>query len=155
MCAIAGIYSAAGRPVDLRILEAMIRVQAHRGPDGEGYVLLDPSAREKPLAVKGPGTPTAGARHALGLGHRRLAIVDLSPLGHQPMATEDGRCWVTYNGEIYNHVELRAELRGKGHRFRSASDTEVLLAAYQEWGEACVTRFNGFRGEAVLLSLGR
>src|SRR5438552_1597215 len=57
MCAIAGIYSAAGRPVDLRILEAMIRVQAHRGPDGEGYVLLDPSAREKPLAVKGPGTP--------------------------------------------------------------------------------------------------
>jgi asparagine synthase (glutamine-hydrolysing) len=143
MCAIAGIYSLAGRPVELRTLETMVRVQAHRGPDGEGYVLLDPSAREKPLAIKGPGTPAAGARRALGLGHRRLAIVDLSPLGHQPMATEDGRNWVTYNGEIYNHIELREELRGKGHRFRSASDTEVLLAAYREWGDACLARFNG------------
>jgi asparagine synthase (glutamine-hydrolysing) len=85
----------------------------------------------------------ASHRYTLGFGHRRLAIVDLSPLGRQPMATEDGRCWVTYNGEIYNHVELRAELRQKGHRFRSTSDTEVLLAAYREWGEACVTRFNG------------
>ena len=149
MCAIAGIYSAAGRPVDLQMLEAMVRVQAHRGPDGEGYVLLDPSAREKPLAITGPGTPPAGGRYALGLGHRRLAIVDLSPLGHQPMATDDGRSWVTYNGEIYNHIELREELRAKGHRFRSSSDTEVLLAAYQEWGEACVTRFNGMFAFAI------
>src|SRR2546428_3117622 len=149
MCAIGGIYSAAGRPVDLQMLEAMVRVQAHRGPDGEGYVLLDPSAREKPLAITGPGTPPAGGRYALGLGHRRLAIVDLSPLGHQPMATDDGRSWVTYNGEIYNHIELREELRAKGHRFRSSSDTEVLLAAYQEWGEACVTRFNGMFAFAI------
>jgi len=64
MCAIAGIYSLAGRPVELRTLEAMVRVQAHRGPDGEGYVLLDPSAREKPLAITGPGTPAAGGRRS-------------------------------------------------------------------------------------------
>src|SRR5213593_543995 len=149
MCAIAGLYDVSGRAIDLSALERMVRLQAHRGPDGEGYVLLDPSAREKPLAIKGSGTPAAAVRHALGLGHRRLAIVELSPLGHQPMATEDGRCWVTYNGEIYNYVELREELRGKGHRFRSASDTEVLLAAYREWGEACVTRFNGMFAFAI------
>src|SRR5438128_5769767 len=65
------------------------------------------------------------------------------------MATDDGRSWVTYNGEIYNHIELREELRAKGHRFRSSSDTEVLLAAYQEWGEACVTRFNGMFAFAI------
>src|SRR5438093_13100002 len=123
MCAIAGIYSAAGRPVDLRMLEAMIRVQAHRGPDGEGYVLLDPSAREKPLAVSGPGTPTAGARHALALAHRRLAIVAVSPLGHQPRAIEDECCWITYNGEHYNYVEVGIELEANEPRFRSALDT--------------------------------
>jgi asparagine synthase (glutamine-hydrolysing) len=146
MCAIAGIYDTTGRPVDLRLLEAMTQIQAHRGPDGEGYVLLAPGGAEAPWAVKGPpasSVPSGAHRYPLGFGHRRLAIVDLSPLGQQPMATEDGRCWVTYNGEIYNHIELRQELRGKGHRFRSTSDTEVLLAAYREWGEACVTRFNG------------
>lgn len=146
MCAIAGLYSPSGMSVDLRTLEAMTQVQAHRGPDGEGYVLLAHGGAEGPLAVKGPlasSLPSGAHRYALGFGHRRLAIVDLSPLGHQPMATEDGRCWVTCNGEIYNHIELRRELREKGHRFRSASDTEVLLAAYREWGEACVTRFNG------------
>jgi len=146
MCAIAGIYSTVGRPVDLLVLETMTEAQAHRGPDGEGYVLLTPEGKEKPVPVRGRLTQSLAAgshRYSIGFGHRRLAIVDLSPLGHQPMATEDERCWVTYNGEIYNHVELRKELKEKGHRFRSASDTEVLLAAYREWGEDCVTRFNG------------
>ncbi len=152
MCAIAGLYDVAGRAVDPSVLERMVRLQAHRGPDGEGYVLLDARGREQPVALKGRLTDALGAsphRYTIALGHRRLAIVDLSPLGHQPMATEDGRCWVTYNGEIYNYVELREELRGKGHRFRSASDTEVLLAAYREWGEACVTRFNGMFAFAI------
>jgi asparagine synthase (glutamine-hydrolysing) len=152
MCAIVGLYDASGRAIDPSALERMVLVQAHRGPDGEGYVLLDARGRERPLAVVGRLTDAPGIRphrHSVGLGHRRLAIIDLSPLGHQPMTTEDGRCWVTYNGEIYNHVELREELRGRGHRFRSASDTEVLLAAYREWGEACVTRFNGMFAFAI------
>jgi len=146
MCAIAGLYQVSGQAVDPAMLERMVRLQAHRGPDGEGYVLLDASGREKPVATRGRLMESFGSpshQYAIGFGHRRLAIIDLSSLGHQPMATEDGRCWVTYNGEIYNHIELREELCGKGHRFRSASDTEVLLAAYREWGEACVTRFNG------------
>ncbi len=144
------MFNTAGRPVDLHRLKEMIRVQAHRGPDGEGYVLLDARGRVQPLAVSG-GSAAAGTAgpFAIGLGHRRLAIVDLSQRGHQPMGTEDGRCWVTYNGEIYNHVELRHELRAKGYRFRSASDTEVLLAAYREWGEDCVTRFNGMFAFAI------
>jgi len=143
MCGIAGIYNVSGRPVDLQVLEAMTRIQAHRGPDGEGYVLLDGRGQDKPIPLQAAGSLARSHRHSIGLGHRRLAIVDLSPLGHQPMATEDERCWVTYNGEIYNYVELRDELRGRGHRFRSASDTEVLLAAYREWGEACLEHFNG------------
>ncbi|MGH7227806.1 MAG: asparagine synthase (glutamine-hydrolyzing) [Nitrospiraceae bacterium] len=149
MCGIAGIIQFEDRALDCGLLEAMTRSLAHRGPDGEGYVLLDPSDREKPLAVIGAlsdsiGTEGDGLKpFRIGLGHRRLAIIDLTPLGHQPMATEDGRYWVTYNGELYNYVELRDELRAKGHRFRSNSDTEVLLAAYREWGEACLTRFNG------------
>ena len=146
MCAIAGLYQVSGQAVDPAVLERMVLVQAHRGPDGEGYVFLDAAGRAAPVAVRERPAASTGIgphRHAIGLGHRRLAIIDLSSLGHQPMATEDGRCWVVYNGEIYNHVELRDELRGKGHQFRSTSDTEVLLAAYREWGEACVTRFNG------------
>ncbi len=146
MCAIAGLYHVAGRPADPVVLERMVCVQAHRGPDGQGFVLLSPNPAASPVAVSGPWpesrrAPVSG--YSIGLGHRRLAILDLSPLGHQPMATEDERCWVTYNGEIYNHIELRDELRARGHRFRSASDTEVLLTAYQEWGDACVTHFNG------------
>ncbi|MGH7228954.1 MAG: asparagine synthase (glutamine-hydrolyzing) [Nitrospiraceae bacterium] len=149
MCGIAGIIHFEDRALDCGLLEAMTNSLAHRGPDGEGYVLLDPSDREKPLAVIGALSGSIGNRgdglkpFRIGLGHRRLAIIDLTPLGHQPMSTEDGRCWVTYNGELYNYVELRDELRAKGHRFRSNSDTEVLLAAYREWGDACLTRFNG------------
>ncbi len=110
MCAIAGLYDVAGQAVEPSVLERMVCLQAHRGPDGEGYVLLDVQGREQPVALKGRLTDALGAsprRYTIALGHRRLAIVDLSPLGHQPMATEDGRCWVTYNGEIYNYVELR------------------------------------------------
>jgi len=152
MCAIAGIYQVSGEAVDPSVLEAMTQVQAHRGPDGEGYVLLDARGREKPVESKTRLTDLLRIRphgYSIGFGHRRLAIIDLSPLGHQPMATEDGRCWVVYNGEVYNHVELREELRNKGHQFRSTSDTEVLLAAYREWGEVCVTRFNGMFAFAI------
>ncbi|TLY39884.1 MAG: asparagine synthase (glutamine-hydrolyzing) [Nitrospirae bacterium] len=146
MCAIAGLYEASGRPVEPVVLERMIQVQAHRGPDGQGMALLSTDPALRPISVGGPEVarqhaPVSG--YSIGFGHRRLAIIDPSPLGHQPMSTEDGRCWVTYNGEIYNYLELREELRANGHRFRSGSDTEVLLAAYRQWGEGCLARLNG------------
>ena len=130
----------------------MTQVQAHRGPDGEGYVLVDPDGREKPLAVAGSVRRSVGdapGRFRLGFGHRRLAVVDLTPLGRQPMGTEDGLLWITYNGEVYNAAELRRELGAQGHRFRSTTDTEVVLEAYRRWGRSCLDRFNGMFAFAV------
>ncbi len=121
MCGIAGILALDGAPPDGRLVHAMADSLVHRGPDGEGFF------EEGPIA----------------LGHRRLAILDLSAAGAQPMADASGRHVVTYNGEIYNFVELRAELEAAGARFRSRSDTEVLLEAYARWGPSCVERFNG------------
>jgi asparagine synthase (glutamine-hydrolysing) len=146
MCGIAGILQTDGRPFDSGLLEAMTGSLAHRGPDGEGYVLLAADGREKPVAVRGSLSASIGhrpGRYEVGLGHRRLAVVDLTPLGAQPMGTPDGRCWVTYNGEIYNAPELRRELQRLGREFRSTSDTEVVLQAFQEWGPGCLDRFNG------------
>src|SRR6185295_10204392 len=99
-----------GAPVDAAIMSRMTALLAHRGPDGEG------------VYVNG----------AIGLGHRRLAIIDLSDAGRQPMATGDGQLWITFNGEIYNFLDLRKELERRGHTFRSQTDTEVILAAYRE-----------------------
>jgi asparagine synthase (glutamine-hydrolysing) len=128
MCGIAGIVGFVGQTVRREMLVDMVNLVAHRGPDGEGTLL----------------------EGAVGLGHRRLAIVDLSPDGHQPMTDRRGEYTVVFNGEIYNHVELRHELEQIGHVFASRSDTEVLLAAYAEWGEACVSRFNGMWSFAIL-----
>ena len=146
MCGIAGIYSAAGRPVDLHLLEAMTQVLAHRGPDGEGYVLMALGGKEKPVPARGRLTHSMASgsnRYSIGFGHRRLAIVDLTPLGHQPMASENDRIWITYNGEIYNYRELRHELKQRGYQFRSGTDTEVILQAYLEWGDECLSHLNG------------
>ena len=122
MCAIVGIASAT-EPVDVRLLERMRDVMTHRGPDDCG------------LRVSPDGS--------VGLGHRRLAIIDLSPGGHQPMSSADAAVSITFNGEIYNYRELRTELEAEGHRFRSASDTEVLLAAYRQWDLDCLSRLTG------------
>jgi len=149
MCGIAGLV---GRlePDASRVLERMTRALRHRGPDDEGYLLggRDGVRRFRgPDTVVGiddpplPGTVPEGTRVALG--HRRLSILDLSCGGHGPMGTKDGRLWITYNGEIFNYVELRDELRTRGHVFATASDTEVLLAAYAEWGEDALPRLNG------------
>jgi len=120
MCGICGIV-ALGRPAETETARRMGELIAHRGPDGSG----DYSA---------PG---------VALHHRRLAIIDLTDGGLQPFASDDGSLQLLHNGEIYNYRELRKELEGLGHRFRSATDTEVVLAAYREWGERCVERFNG------------
>jgi asparagine synthase (glutamine-hydrolysing) len=126
MCGICGIV-APGRPGELGTVEAMASRLDHRGPDGSGSFV-------------GEG---------VALGFRRLAIIDPTPAGDQPFASEEGRLQLVHNGEIYNYRELRAELEAKGHRFRSASDTEVILAAYREWGERCVERFNGMWAFAI------
>ena len=116
MCGICGIFNLNGEPVSPVVLRKMTDAMAHRGPDGEGFYIDS----------------------FIGLGHRRLAIIDLSPLGHQPMTTPDGKFTITYNGEVYNFQELRIELEALGHAFRSRSDTEVVLNAYAQWGPECV-----------------
>ncbi|HHQ42504.1 MAG TPA: asparagine synthetase B, partial [Chromatiales bacterium] len=127
MCGIAGLFDTRMRrePPEA-LLARMTDVQAHRGPDGRGL------HRE-------PG---------VGLGHRRLSIIDLAG-GAQPMCNEDGTVWVTYNGEIYNFRELAAELARLGHRFRTRCDTEVIVHAWEQWGERCVERFRGMFAFAV------
>jgi asparagine synthase (glutamine-hydrolysing) len=127
MCAIVGIVHLDGTAAEHASLQRMTDVVSHRGPDGEGHF------------VEG----------AVGLGHRRLAIIDLSPAGRQPMATEDGRLLLIYNGEIYNFRELRVELEAQGIRFHSRTDSEVLLKAYARWGADCLTRFNGMFAFAI------
>ena len=122
MCGIAGIY-APNKHADAGAVSVMLAAMAHRGPDDNGREVLSDGE--------------------LVLGHLRLAIIDLSALGHQPMATHDGRTWIVYNGEIYNFRELRSELQALGCHFRSDSDTEVILAAYQHWGLDAVERFHG------------
>ncbi|HDY69049.1 MAG TPA: asparagine synthase (glutamine-hydrolyzing), partial [Candidatus Scalindua sp.] len=127
MCGIAGIFNLNGEPVSSVILRKMTDVIAHRGPDGEGFY----------------------TDSFIGLGHRRLAIIDLSPAGHQPMVSNDGQVVLSYNGEIYNFQELRAELEALGHQFRSRTDSEVVLNAWVEWGRDCVSRFNGMFAFAI------
>ncbi|MCD4827849.1 MAG: asparagine synthase (glutamine-hydrolyzing) [Candidatus Cloacimonetes bacterium] len=123
MCGITGVVAAS--PVDAELVRAMTDRLAHRGPDDAGVW-------------------TGRSRDRFcSLGHRRLSIIDLSEAGHQPMTTGDGRIAVTYNGEIYNWRELRAELEQAGHVFTSQTDTEVLLHGYREWGEALLSRLNG------------
>lgn len=153
MCGIAGYFNSTGiRPENLEKMNSRLR---HRGPDGEGFVWFD-EAKAYPTA--GPDTPLECHGDALpwlakslekdnrfrgGMAHRRLAILDLEAGGHQPMCSSDKRFWISYNGEIYNHPELKEQLIKAGHRFHTRSDTEVLLAAWMQWGPGCLPRLNG------------
>lgn len=128
MCGISGVFALAGplAPEARVALRAMNGAMRHRGPDGDGFF----------------------DHRSASLGHRRLAIIDRAG-GHQPMANEDESCWIVFNGEIYNHRELRPYLESKGHRFRTSSDTEVILHAYEEFGTACVDELEGMFAFAI------
>ena len=128
MCGISGLANWG----DAETLARMTHVQTHRGPDDSGLW-------ERCF-------PDGGY---IGLGSRRLAILDLSPDGHMPMSNEDGSVWITYNGEIYNFADLRRELEAKGHRFRSHTDTEVVVHLYEEYGADCLNRLNGMFAFAI------
>src|SRR6516165_9719484 len=127
MCGIAGIIVRRNGLDPWQVVKQMTRRVRHRGPDDEGFC----------------------QRGRVAFGHRRLSIIDLSVAGHQPMEFGDGRYVITYNGEIYNYLELRHELQAVGYRFRSNTDTEVILAAYAAWGRACLARFNGMWAFAI------
>lgn len=122
MCGITGIYNFKTQaPIEEGTVQSMIDTMIYRGPDGSG-VFID---------------------NEIGLGHRRLNIIDLSDAGKQPMCNEDESIWLTFNGEIYNYIELIPELKAKGHIFKSSTDSEVIIHAYEEWGADCLDKFNG------------
>jgi len=129
MCGIAGIWNLRGQPLSSVGLDIFTDTLAHRGPDGRGIWRND--------------------RLGIGLGHRRLAILDLSQGGRQPMSYAEDRYQITYNGEVYNFIELRSELERLGHKFASTSDTEVILAAFAQWREQCLLKFNGMWAFAI------
>jgi asparagine synthase (glutamine-hydrolysing) len=147
VCGVAGIVRRRGSdPADPRRLRAMCDAIVHRGPDDHGYLLLDSRSGARELTQTTGG---AAATWDVLLGSRRLAIVDTSSAGRQPMASPCADVFVVFNGEIYNHDELRADLAGRGHRFGSRTDTEVIVHAYEEWGTECVGRFNGMWAFAI------
>jgi asparagine synthase (glutamine-hydrolysing) len=124
MCGIAGLYNfGAGARDERDAVTAMRDAMSHRGPDDAGL--------------------WASPDNRVVLGHRRLSIVDLSAAGHQPMSNEDGSVWITFNGEIYNHADLRPGLEGKGHKFRSRTDTEAIVHQYEETGADCLSSLDG------------
>src|SRR5262245_44313173 len=128
MCGISGAFALNGllSPDAKRSVPSMNAALAHRGPDGDGFFGDD----------------------YVAVGHRRLAIIDLAG-GHQPMTNEDKTCWIVFNGEIYNHRSLRTLLESKGHVFRTSSDTEAILHAYEEFGASCVERLEGMFAFAI------
>ncbi|MCG2814510.1 MAG: asparagine synthase (glutamine-hydrolyzing), partial [Candidatus Aminicenantes bacterium] len=140
MCGIAGIVSLEGAGVDSGLLLNMAQQIAHRGPDDEQFALFNPNGTQSILFRRSDVVQGHGS---VGFAHLRLSIIDLSSDAAQPMTDEKSRFWIIHNGEVFNYIELREELRKKGYVFRSQSDTEVILHAYREWGEACLTRFNG------------
>lgn len=127
MCGIAGVVNKRGEKVNRNIIQTMNDVMAHRGPDAEG-IYMDGN---------------------VGLGHRRLSIIDISENGTQPMFSADKRFVIIFNGEIYNYIELKAQLKKEGAKFLTDTDTEVIIEAYRHWGIECTKYFNGMWGLAL------
>ena len=175
MCGIAGFFS--NTPMPSEQLLRMAQLMKHRGPDGEGFMILDrvqrdlsfndeliPFSKNIIQPVAGPRTPDACVGNRFpwlptsknwptqaiygGFAHVRLAVIAPDVNGHQPMSYNN-RYWITYNGELYNYLELKSELKLRGHTFRTKSDTEVILAAYKQWGTDCLQRFNGMWAFAI------
>ncbi|KAF7788288.1 asparagine synthase (glutamine-hydrolyzing) [Pseudoalteromonas rubra] len=140
MCGLVAVISK-NRNINLQNLVSMNDAIEHRGPNDEGYFFLN-TADSQLDGKKAKFLEHDSISASIGFAHRRLSIQDLSDLGHQPMCYMD-RYWIVYNGEVYNHIEIKEELEEKGYTFKSHSDTEVILAAYSEWGEDCVKKFNG------------
>jgi asparagine synthase (glutamine-hydrolysing) len=140
MCGIAGIAHWDGRPIGHSLLKRMASALVHRGPDEEGFYRNEAARSADSATAAAPGKSGAGA--AVGFAHRRLSIIDLAS-GGQPLANEDGSVWIVFNGEIYNYPALHRELVIRGHRFRTLSDTEVIVHAYEQWGDDCVERLHG------------
>ena len=147
MCGIAGIVAPEGFAPET--LVAMTQMIAYRGPSAFGFAYASPGTKA-PITVRHNDEMRGlTLRPAIGLGNRRLAILDLSASGNQPFLSQDGSICATYNGEIYNYREVRNELQTLGHAFRTQTDTEVLVHAYQQWGESCLHRFNGMWSFAI------
>lgn len=159
MCGIAALFGRQLTPKVANSIQPMTSLISHRGPDDEGFVFLG-GGLQQPLVIGSNSTPENVYKAGLpytpknnrstlnqdvkaALGHRRLSILDLSPAGHQPLCDSSQRFWITYNGEVYNYIEIRQELIEKGHYFKTQTDTEVILAAFQEWGVHCLEHFNG------------
>jgi len=132
MCGISALFSWK-EPLQAKLIKEMNDLIVHRGPDDEGYIIYNPAAE--------PYCP--GKKFIAALGHRRLSILDLSTHGHQPMCSDDQRYWITYNGEVYNYLEIKKELIKEGISFNSHTDTEVILKCYEKYGVDCLKRFNG------------
>lgn len=164
VCGIAALIRYPEGHLSSNMIREMSDIISHRGPDDEGFLFI-PTQMKEPVPYGGKDTPEsiyksrtpysplinneqfererARPEPCIFLGHRRLSIVDLSPMGHQPMCLPGSSIWITYNGEIYNYLEIRLELESFGHRFTSHTDTEVILAAYTHWGIKCLDKFNG------------
>jgi asparagine synthase (glutamine-hydrolysing) len=158
MCGIAGIISKSNSLSVKDTVFAMSQAIKHRGPDGEGFAFF---SQTKALSVYSNETPQVNKESAtflfnpntsidnldsnyyLAFAHRRLSIIDLSESGHQPMCDTKGDYWITFNGEVFNYIELRDELKSKGHVFVTQTDTEVVIESYKEWGFECLKKFNG------------
>ncbi|HSW67428.1 MAG TPA: hypothetical protein VLH16_02510, partial [Bacteroidales bacterium] len=158
MCGISGLINQKG--FSSKELVEMTHIVRHRGPDDEGYALWK-NIDDEPAIFGGEDTPqdvfqserdylpqirllkSDAVNCCLAFGHRRLSIIDLSPNGHQPMSYLGNRYWIVLNGEIYNYIEIKEELHAKGYKFQSNTDTEVVMAAYHEWGVSCQQKFNG------------
>ena len=147
MCGICGEIDFHNKRIHADVTQRMCDVLAHRGPDDEGMLFIK---GDRTIEVKKSSEIREGdIGFEIALGHRRLSIIDLSGAGHQPMCNEDGKIWIVFNGEIYNFQDIRKGLEQKGHLFRSKSDTEVIVHAYEEWDVGCLKYFRGMFALAI------